>query len=57
MLEMLHYGMLSPMRIAREVAEIRVKKAFKTAMLDPLRKLNCRKVSIDPIGNVRPAND
>jgi len=24
---------------------------------DKLRQLNCRKVSVDPIGNVRPAND
>jgi len=42
---------------ARLKKEIIAAKEWSTSLLDPLRKLNCRKVTVDPLGRVRPAND
>ena len=42
---------------ARKIKEIKSNKDLRTALLEPLRKLNCRKVMIDPLGEVRKAND
>ncbi len=53
------YPHLSFVRIndARLKKDIIAAKDWGTSLLDPLRKLNCRKVSVDPLGRVRPAND
>ena len=42
---------------ARKKKEILKAKAWRTALLEPLRKLNCRKVTVTPLGEVRTAND
>lgn len=42
---------------ARMKKEIIAAKEWKTSRLDPLRKLNCRKVLVTPLGEVRRAND
>ncbi len=42
---------------ARLKKDIKQAGDWKTSFLEPLRKLNCRKVSVDPLGRVRPAND
>jgi len=46
-----------PLNDARMKKEIIAKKEWRTSLIDPLRKLNCRKVSITPLGEVRRAND
>jgi CRISPR-associated endonuclease Csn1 len=37
--------------------EIKASKHWYTGLIDPLRKLDCRKVTITPLGEVRYAND
>jgi CRISPR-associated endonuclease Csn1 len=44
-------------RDARLKKEIIENGAWLRSLLDPLRKLNCRKVSVTPLGEVRYAND
>ena len=42
---------------ARIEGKIKEAKQFFTAMVEPLRKMNCRKVTITPLGEARYAND
>ncbi|MEW6358396.1 MAG: type II CRISPR RNA-guided endonuclease Cas9 [Planctomycetota bacterium] len=42
---------------ARKKADIINAGEWRTGMLEPLRKLNCQKVTVTPIGEVRRAND
>lgn len=42
---------------ARKMLDIKKEKALGTSLMDPLRKLNCQKVSITPLGDIRRAND
>ena len=42
---------------ARKKEDIKKAGAWMTAMLEPLRKRNCRKVSVTPLGELRRAND
>ena len=42
---------------ARKKDEIIKDKAFYSSLVDPIRKLNCRKVVVTPLGDVRYAND
>ena len=42
---------------ARKLAELKNAKAYKSATLDTLRKLNCQKVTLNPLGEIRKAND
>ncbi|RKY25027.1 MAG: type II CRISPR RNA-guided endonuclease Cas9, partial [Planctomycetota bacterium] len=53
------YPRVSYVRIndARLKADILKAKEWNTKLLEPLRKLNCRKVTITPLGEVRRAND
>jgi CRISPR-associated endonuclease Csn1 len=44
-------------RDAREKRETRAAKARHKSALEPLRKMNCRKVSVSPLGEVRYAHD
>lgn len=42
---------------ARKKKDLKNEGQWKTALMEPLRKLNCRKVIITPLGEVRYAND
>jgi CRISPR-associated endonuclease Csn1 len=42
---------------ARKKKDIIDDKDWKTGLIEPLRKLNCRKVLVTPLGEVRRAND
>ena len=42
---------------ARRKKDIKQAKSWRSALLEPLRKLNCRKMAITPLGEVRRAND
>jgi CRISPR-associated endonuclease Csn1 len=42
---------------ANPLPELKKEKALKSARMEPLRKLNCRKVIVTPLGEVRWAND
>jgi len=42
---------------ARKKKDIIKAKEWRTSLTDPLRKLNCRKVLVTPLGEVREAND
>ncbi len=42
---------------ARKKKVILVAKDWKTGLIEPLRKLNCQKVLVTPLGEVRRAND
>lgn len=46
-----------PISDARTKTEIREKKEWRTDLLEPLRKLQCRKVLVTPLGEVRYARD
>ena len=37
--------------------DIKSDKAWNSKLIEPLRKVNCRKVTITPLGEVRRAND
>ncbi|MFH1730154.1 MAG: type II CRISPR RNA-guided endonuclease Cas9 [Planctomycetota bacterium] len=42
---------------ARKKTDIKAAGEWRTGLLDPLRKLNCQKVVVTPLGEVRRAND
>lgn len=48
---------LAPLRDARKAEEIKKAGDTKEALVEPLRKLDCRKVVVTPLGEVRYAND
>ncbi len=52
-----HQVKLSPLNDARKLEDIQKDKKLIGALVEPLRKLNCRKVVITPLGEVRYAND
>jgi hypothetical protein len=42
---------------ARLVKEIKASGEWKTALMEPLRKMAARKVVVTPLGDIRDAND
>lgn len=48
---------LAPINDARKLDDIKKDKKLVSTLVEPLRKLNCRKVVITPLGEIRCAND
>jgi CRISPR-associated endonuclease Csn1 len=42
---------------ARLKKDIKSSKQWSTSLVDPLRRLNCKKVTVTPLGEIRHAND
>jgi hypothetical protein len=54
----LYHGLrLAPLQDARKLDDIKKDNKIIHALVEPLRKLNCRKVVVSPLGEIRYAND